>query len=738
MKKYWAHSERKGTDEKQELEEHLLNTAELAASFTASFDPERLTFYAGLWHDLGKYYHEFQDYLDDPTLQRKHRDHSTAGGVYACQSLDWSQAFIVMILIFSHHGGLICAKDLMKRFEDNKDESFIQKSLQKGSLFLEHYPLPISRVKSDYWNYESPDMVSLEIRIRMFFSALVDADFLDTEHHFYPDKTHLRTIQKEPSELYQLLSSHYQSLERAENANEAINRTRSFIFHQCVEKAVDHHSFFLLSVPTGLGKTLSSMGFALKHAMETEKKRVIVALPFTSIIDQNAKEYKEIFGDEHVLEHHSQASWGKEQSVEDESVDDENEKMKLASENWDMPIVVSSTVQLFESLFANKTSATRKLHNIANSVIILDEFQMLPIDLLEPIFATMEELMITYNVTIVASSATPLSFEWKNYFQKVGQPVSLIDNSERLFEEYLRVDFQYNAEPITWDELSEQILKFKQALIIVNSKKDALTLYNKLKYQVDPNDVYHLSTSMCSKHRQDILSKVKEKLQGNKPVFLISTQLIEAGVDIDFPAVFRAMASLDRIIQAAGRCNREGKLEKKGSVVIFNPSEGIMPQGMYTTAAEQTKITLGDKWKELHLPNTYVEFFRKLYNLKKGILDNKGIQKERSDPCRGLNFPKISKDFQMIDEDTVSVICPYDEIGEELIEELIKESDSKIPNRLWFRRVQPYVVNVQRKDFKKSSQYFREISDDWPNDWFVLKTGIYDSKIGFQCSIHHD
>ena len=729
LKKYWAHSERKGTDEKQALEEHLLNTAELAASFTASFDPERLTFYAGLWHDLGKYYHEFQDYLDDPTLRRKHRDHSTAGGVYAGQSLDWSQAFIVMILIFSHHGGLICAKDLMKRFEDNKDESFIQESLQKGSLFLEHYPLPISRVKSDYWDFESPDMVSLEIRIRMFFSALVDADFLDTEHHFYPDKTHLRTTQKEPSELYQLLLNHYQSLERAERANEAINRTRSFIFHQCVEKAVDHHSFYLLSVPTGLGKTLSSMGFALKHAIETEKKRVIVALPFTSIIDQNAGEYKEIFGDEHVLEHHSQVSWGEGQSVD-------GGKMELASENWDMPIVVSSTVQLFESLFANKKVATRKLHNIANSVIILDEFQMLPIDLLEPIFATIEELMRTYNVTIVASSATPLSFEWKNYFQKVGQPVSLIDNSERLFEEYLRVEFQYNAEPITWDGLSEQIFKFKQALIIVNTKKDALELYNKLKYQVKYDDVYHLSTSMCSKHRQDILSEVKEKLQKNKSVFLVSTQLIEAGVDIDFPAVFRAIASLDRIIQAAGRCNREGLLEKKGSVVIFNPSEGGMPLGMYKMAAEQTKITLEDKWKELHLPNTYVEFFEKLYRLgNKKMLDNKGIQRERSDPCSGLNFPKISKDFQMIDEDTVSVICPYDKI----CEELIKEWNPKMPDRLWFRRVQPYVVNVQRQDplLREPSLNLRKIWDDW-NDWFVLKTDIYDSKIGLQCSTHHD
>ncbi|HET7579527.1 MAG TPA: CRISPR-associated helicase Cas3' [Bacillales bacterium] len=726
MNRYWAHSEREGTSEKQELGEHLENTARIAESFAKSFDPERLSFYAGLWHDLGKYYHEFQDYLDNPTLKRDHRDHSTAGGIYAYESLDWSQAFIVMNLIFGHHSGLVPAGDLMNRLDKNKNEHFIRESIEKGASFLKNYTSLISNSKSAYWNFESgmPDMVSLEMRIRMLFSALVDADFLDTEHHFYPKKTHLRTTSDTPAELYQLLTTHYQTLEQSEKAKESINRARSAIYHQCIDKADNHSIFYLLSVPTGLGKTLSSMGFALRHAMETGKKRVIVALPFTSIIDQNAAEYKKIFGDEFVLEHHSRAAWGEGKLKDDE-------KMKLAAENWDIPIIITSTVQLFESLFANKTSATRKLHNIADSVIILDEFQMLPINLLEPIFATMEELMRTYNVTIVASSATPLSFEWKDFFQRVGQPVPLIDNSESLFEKHLRVEFHYNPEPITWDDLSQQILEHKQALAIVNTKKDALELYNKIKQQVDHEDVFHLSTLMCSRHRQDILDQVKEKLENNKPVYLISTQLIEAGVDIDFPAVFRAIASLDRIIQAAGRCNREGELSEKGQVVIFDPIEGGMPPGMYKTAAEQTKITLKDQWQELHLPDTYVNFFKKLYSLNNKMLDKTGVQRKRTDPNKGLDFPQIAKDFKMIDEDTVSVMCPYDEEGEMLKQEL----KHRIPDRLWYRRAQPYVVNLQRNDpvFKEQPQSFREITDDW----FVLETHIYDSSIGLNRSMEY-
>lgn len=724
VEKYWAHSEREGSDQKQGLEEHLENTAKLAESFSASFDPERFAYYAGLWHDLGKYYHEFQDYLDDPNLKRKYRDHSSAGGVYACQTLDWTQAFIVMNLIFSHHEGLMPANQLMKRYEDRKKESFVVEALEKSAPFLKQHTSSIKTTKSKYWDPENADMISLEMRIRMLFSALVDADFIDTENHFNPEMSRLRTTSKRPSELYHLLTTYYQSLEESERAKETINRARSEIYHQCLEKAANDHPFYLLSVPTGLGKTLSSMGFGLKHAIETGKKRVIVALPFTSIIDQNAAEYKKIFGDESVLEHHSRADWGEERS-------EDNEKKKLAAENWDIPIIVTSTVQLFESLFANKTSATRKLHNIAESVIVLDEFQMLPINLLEPIFATMEELMRTYNVTIVASSATPLSFEWKNYFQRVGQPVPLIDKSEELFEKFLRVNFHYNAEPKTWDQLSEEIIEHKQVLVIVNTKKDALELYKKIKSQVNHENVYHLSTLMCSKNRQDILEGVKEKLQEGAPVFLISTQLIEAGVDIDFPIVFRAIASLDRIIQAAGRCNREGKLTGKGQVVIFNPSEGDMPPGMYKAAAQQTKITLEDQWNELHLPSTYVDFFKKLYHLNKNLLDEEGIQRKRSNPNKGLDFPQISKDFQMIDEDTVSVMCPYDEVGERLKDEL----DRKTPNRLWFRRVQPYVVNLQRRDpvFKEQPQSFREIADDW----YVLETNIYDSNVGLNRSMEY-
>lgn len=717
MEKYWAHSARNGTSMKHGLEEHLESTAKLAEAFAAPYDPEGLAKIAALYHDLGKYYHEFQAYLDQPELKRRYRDHSSAGAVYVSEKLDDISALIVCMMILSHHSGLISAREWYKRVRKNQNQPFVQEALERGRSFLQHYQHAFPSMPTSYFDPEHPDMVSLEMRIRMLFSALVDADFLDTEHHFEPEKKALRRSLMTPEALFDLLLRFYRKLEESDQAKLPINVARSAIFYQCVGQGDQDQSFYLLEVPTGLGKTLSSMGFALKHAICTHKKRVIVALPFLSIMDQNASVYKKVFGAENVLEHHSQADWAVHETLA-------NEKKKLAAENWDLPIIVTSTIQLFESLFSNKTSAVRKLHNIADSVIILDEFQMLPLELLEPIFATMEELMLTYNVTFVVSSATPLSFKWKEYFANVGQPIPLMKQSEELFTKHLRVHFNYHEEPLSWSDLVDEVLQHEQALVIVNTKEDALRLYQLLKGRAEETPVYHLSTLMCSKHRQDVLEQIKLKLQNQEGVYLVSTQLIEAGVDIDFPTVFRALAPLDSIIQAAGRCNREGKMHR-GNVVIFNPSEGGLPRGTYQMATAQTEIILTDYWDQLHLPQTYLDYFQKLYSLDPSRLDQKGIQKMRISPQKGLDFPQIAHDFRMIDQETVSVVCGYDDLARSLIEEA-KQNPSL--GRTWFRKIQPYVVNLYENDpvFKDQPQSFWEIADHW----FVLEADIYDPHVG--------
>lgn len=714
MKKYYAHSAREGTSIKHDLEGHLKSTAQLAQQFASSYDPEGLAYLAGLLHDIGKYYHEFQCYLDDPSYKRKHRDHSSAGAVYAQQHLSSETAFFLAILILSHHRGLISGLEWAKKVEEKKKERFVQEAIERAEDFLLKHQEKLKENRSPYFDPRSIDPVHVEMRIRMLFSALVDADFQDTEQHFLPEQTAMRGRHADLSELLQRLITYYERFKQIQNAQTSINRTRSHIFQTCLEKAEQEHPFYLLNVPTGLGKTLSSMAFALKHGVSTNKKRVIVALPFTSIIDQNAAVYQEVFGVDQVLEHHSQVDW----KIKQESP--LAERSKLAAENWDIPIVVTSTVQFFESLFAVRTSSVRKLHNIANSVVILDEFQMLPLELLEPIFATMEELMLTYNVTFVASSATPLSFKWKEYFHRVGQPRFLIEESESLFQQYQRVNFSWLKEAISWDELSDRGVGHRQALFIVNTRQDARMLFQALQQKAKA-DVYHLSTLMCSKHRQKVLEEVKRKLQQNQPVYLVSTQLIEAGVDIDFPVVYRALAPLDSIIQAAGRCNREGK-QAKGKVIIFEPVEGGLPSTFYRTATAKTKILLQKKWDSLHIPQTYFDYFQDLYHLHPQQLDGKGIQRRRRKAQ--WDFPQMAKDFRMIAEDTVSVVCPYDQNGKTLIDFVCHAP----PNRKWFRQVQPYVVELRRNDpvFREQAESFVAIAENW----WVLKTNIYDSDFG--------
>ncbi|MGG3901161.1 CRISPR-associated helicase Cas3' [Heyndrickxia faecalis] len=562
--------------------------------------------------------------------------------------------------------------------------------------------------------------------MRMCFSALVDSDFLDTERYFDYGKSIKRrgkafSIQQLDEQL-----QNYMLKLRMESQDKEINRYRNEVYMACREAAKQPLFFRALVVPTGLGKTLASIAFALEHAKRFNKKRVIVALPLVNIIDQTARQYQKVFGKASVLEQHSQLSY----------TDDKGESMeraRLAAENWDsFPIIVTTTVELFESLFSNRTSKVRKLHRLANSVIILDEFQKLPIHVLAPIFQALHILMEHFNVTVVLCSATPLSFKNAELVGNMGTPVEICKNHDQLFASMKRVEYTRIEKPLTVSELVARMREHPAALCILNTRKDAFQVYREaISQKVNGQKLYHLSNRMCPDHRKKVIEQIKEDLKKEKPILVITTTVVEAGVDLDFPTVFRAMAPIDSIVQAAGRSNREGKLDK-GKVFIFELIGGGMPGGMYRKGTEQTRILLNHHGTvALHEPWIFEKYFRSLYTLGgDDLLDSYGITS-----LKPFSFEKASRLFQMIDQNTVSILCKnyQDEDGQ--IERLIRMyKEAPYLTKEWYREAQLFAVNeyVDSSFFRENQNQLEKISEGW-YIWhgdYDMKTGIMDMDEG--------
>jgi CRISPR-associated endonuclease/helicase Cas3 len=468
--------------------------------------------------------------------------------------------------------------------------------------------------------------------------------------------------------------------------------------------------FFRLTVPTGGGKTRSGLAFALQHVLANCRRlrRVIVAIPYTSIIDQTAREYRHILGRGAVLEHHSQVP-----IPENESQNQDQVRLRLASENWDVPVIVTTNVQLFESLFSNRPGKARRLHNIAGSVIILDEVQTLPVGLLAPTLDVLRALVEQYHVSVVLSSAT----QPQPAFQSVSGivPTDIIPkvSSDVHFKKLARVSYTKRTEKLSWQELATELRRHErnQVMVVLNSRKDALGLLNELQ---GANNLFHLSTLLCGWHRKAVLRLVRKRLRHGLPVLLVSTQVVEAGVDIDFPEVWRAMGPLDRIVQAAGRCNREGMMASKGRVVIFEPSDGRMPKGEYQAGFGLADFLLNpyqNDAERLHDPELHEEYFRRLYAERD--LDEREVQTYR----KTLNFPETAKRFRLISEDTVMVVVEYAQGSRRLVDWKNR------PSRATWRRLQPYTVSLQRYETD------RLINEDWlesVSDGLYRWVGKYD------------
>ncbi|MCC7364875.1 MAG: CRISPR-associated helicase Cas3' [Dehalococcoidia bacterium] len=474
-----------------------------------------------------------------------------------------------------------------------------------------------------------------------------------------------------------------------------MNDVRNEVLEACLAAAAQQPGFFRLTVPTGGGKTRSGMAFALRHALAHGLRRVIVAVPFITIAKQTSDtlasafdspvpddvtgELARVFPAAALIQHYT---GGLE--------DDADHRRKLAAENWDAPIVVTSTVQLFESLFSNRPSACRKLHRLARSVIILDEAQSLPPGLIEPILDVLRALVRDYGASVVFSTATQPAFETIRGFGELNAR-EIVPQHPAHFEALRRVRYTHVSEPLPWDAVAARMLAAPAALAIVNTRKHAAELFDAVREQAPAGSVFHLSTRMVQRHRQEVLDEVRQRLEDGLPCYLVSTSVVEASVDVSFPLVLRALAPLDAIVQAAGRCNRHGELGVEGGeLVIFEPVDAAMPPGPYRTGAGimQGVLASGD---DIFALATQFDYSRRFFdNLDK---DGPNIQELR----RSFDYPQVAKDFAMI-EPTASVVVPATDPSGRASEVLALVA-SRQTTRADMRALQPFMVSLPQREF---------------------------------------
>lgn len=665
----------------QSNENHSAGVAKLASQFAGEFGMSEWGKVLGLLHDKGKETDTFQQYIKkesgyDPDIKicGKHH-HAYVGGILAQKYYGKSSCNFFVNQIVSHHTGLHDS-DEIKGIIDQEIPSEVN---------IYHIKEKLNRPEL---NVQANDFHHLA---RMLFSCLVDADFLDTEAFMDKESSALRQNKDTLNDLLPLFENKLKDLKAKADCSE-VNIIRNQIQQQCIEMADTPTGFYSLTVPTGGGKTLSSLVWAIKHAIKNGQKRVIIAIPYTSIIVQTASVLRSIFGEENVLEHHS--------CVDPEQIKDEKlkEKMKLATENWGYPIIVTTNVQLFESMFSNKPSACRKLHNIVNSVIILDEVQTLPMDYLQPIVDSLKTYNKLFNVSFLFTTASQPVLSGliegcnpKAAFNGIDHITEIIPDKFKLHDKLRRVRLSINNEGKTYDEVAEMLSQHKRVLCIVNTRRDAKEIYERLPQE---GITLHLSKMMCPDHISETIERVKTTLKDNKNeiIRVVSTQLIEAGVDIDFPVVFRQEAGLDSILQAAGRCNREGKNSLSTTYVFSLSKEHNLPKGDIQ-AANSARLNLGNG-HDWFAPETMISYFKQFY-CRKESFDKKDIRHYLNHPTNNLSFQTAAKEFQLIEDDGVNVVVCWKNSME-----LVQQSLANGPSYMLMKKLSKYMVDINKTDFK--------------------------------------
>jgi len=674
----WAHIRGLGRDNvPHDLAEHLLETSRRASSFAEEFGAGEWGRLAGLWHDLGKYQQAFQDKLHG---EQRTVEHSIVGALLAADK-GLVAALPLVFAIAGHHGGLpnleadqIHGSPLQTRLRTHGELLSAVRSAIPSELASIKLPvLPPALRAADI----NATRRRLEFFTRMLFSCLVDADFLDTEEFFQPGRRAVQVFDAIGALRRRLDAAIATVAARA--ADSPINAARREILAACRSAVANPQGMFSLTVPTGGGKTLSAMAFAIAHAELHLLTRVICVIPYTSIIEQNAAVYREALGMDNVVEHHSNLD-----------PNEESSRSALASENWDAPVIVTTTVQFFESLLANRTSRCRKLHNIVRSVIVLDEVQSLPVELLAPILDVLQELVARYGCSVVLATATPPALRRRDALPIGIENIrEIVPNPSALAQRLRRVRIawpKHDSPPIDWPHLADQVARHEQVLAVVHRRADA----RELACLLPAEGTYHLSALMCPRHRLDVIARVHQALESGQTCRLVSTQLIEAGVDLDFPVVFRALAGLDSVVQAAGRCNREGH-SRLGTVHVFL-APSAPPQGTLRIAFETARGMLIDRADDLDPtdPAVMEDYFRRLYH--KLEPDRRGIQAQRAE----LNFANTADLFHMIEDGySTPVVVPYGEAAERIA------AARSAPSRKTFRALQPFTVSVHPQDITR-------------------------------------
>lgn len=685
---FFAHSASGPVSNWEPLDFHLRAVADRARQNAEAFGAGDWGFLAGLWHDLGKYLPEFQRRLSGDSARVDH-----AGPGAAAVMTHGSIALPLAFAIAGHHSGL---PNLQTQSETHLTPLLDRANKQRPawdrfekSIPAEFWPLVLPQFPFSDASPTDDTRRSLELWIRFLFSALVDADYLETERFYDPSIGERRGKYDSLDVLRQRLDEHLARFK----SDTTVNRARAQILADCRRAAEQSPGIFSLTVPTGGGKTLSGLAFALDHAHRHGLRRVVVAIPYTSIIEQTADTYRDILGDQNVLEHHSnldvQRRWEQDEEMEG--------RRRLAAENWDAPVVVTTNVQLFESLLANQPSKCRKLHNLARAVIILDEAQCLPIDKTMTVIDLLNDLSARYGSTIVLSTATQPALKERLRFPGLRNVHEIIADPPALAARLRRVSIHW-PEPAgprsAYAEIASKLAAHSCVLAIVHRRVDARDLAK----LVPPEGRFHLSALMCPAHRRYALERIRRRLLdrqrgGQAPLRVIATQLVEAGVDVDFPVVYRALAGLDSVAQAAGRCDREGRATEAaghpaGEVFIFraptDPPHGVLRQGVETT---ESMLNEFGETLDLSQPDIFERYFRQLYS--KHPLD-RGLQGERA----ALNFATVANKSSLIEDGYMTpIVVPYGDSAERL------ERFRANPDRMSQRGLQPYLVQITPKQF---------------------------------------
>lgn len=672
------------------------------------------------YHDMGKASYEFQSYLRHGGNSV---DHKTAAAKWIVNKWQGICGKLLAIVFYAHHGGL--KTGAVQDFLSPIDSQVLDAVPEEMRNLPEE---PICRLVSKKHQKRDEFIFSLMMAIRMMHSCLIDADWLATESFTSPELSAARSASPylKIEEMSSLLESYISERENASSG--LINSLRKEIHNSCFAAASKTEGIFRLNVPTGGGKTLSSLSFALAHAQQHNKQRVIYVIPYTSIIDQTADEFRKVFGENSVVEHHSNLS-----------ETNDTEANRYATENWDAPLIVTTSVQFFESLFSDKNQRCRKIHNIANSVIVLDEVQTLPAAYLKPCLYALKSLQRDFGCSVVLCTATQPTVINDESFD-IGWPDEEVESlispqlEKRLVDEMKRVEMEYLG-LLNLDSLINHFVigDEKSALFIVNLTRQAHDLYDKLA-DICSDRVFHLSARMCPQHRVDMLKAVRQRLQDGVPTILVATRVVEAGVDISFPVVYRDCCGLDSLAQSAGRCNRHGE-NPIGKVYFYESQDTKLPptftdlrDGIYA----MKDLMYTTSFDDILNPQIVEKYFRLFYLKRKRGCNNWDKKEIVTDDSRigTWNFKNIAHRFKLIEQDQIDIVVPYGDYFEELRSALLNLSKLELmPDRKMFRRLSSYSVSVYKTEWRSLAKHC-ELVHEKAGVYFLVSKELYDNYRG--------